>query len=273
LLSTAQQQHVVWQQAPGAAAFQTLATTVQAFYNAVPTQLPARIDREQVVLDFCKQLDEQEDRLNQLEAAIATLAVQQRTPQASLYDALGADIALLPQNDARYGRIADYIARTCVHGYKVTIRDIFTVNIAVEREAFERNRRGTSQVSLLFHGTASQNVWHILRSGLVCPRVPSHGRMFGDGIYFANRCTKSANYCSVSRRGVPHLLFLADVAIGKPFVASDAMSGINAAPRGYDSVWGKAGYTRSWGSKLQFDEHIVYSTAQQSLRYLVTFDR
>lgn len=273
LLSLAQNQHTAWQSSQAQAAFQMLLGTVQSYYNTVPTQLPSRIDRQQVVLDFCKAFDEQEDRLNQLEAAIATLAVQKHDPKASRYDALGADIASLPQNDSAYGKIVDYIARTCVHGYRVRVRDIFALTIAAERQVFAQNERGRSRIDLLFHGTAGHNVRHILRTGLICPRSPSNGRMMGHGIYFANKATKSTNYCQVRGRGVPHFLFLADVAIGAPFVAPTPMNDLREPPKGYDSVLGKAGFTEAWGGKLQYDEFIIYRAPQQTLRYLVTFDR
>jgi poly [ADP-ribose] polymerase len=273
LLLLAQKQYADWQQQQAQAQAQLLANTVQNYYNAIPTKLPRRIERQQIVLDFCKAFDEQEDRLNQLEAAIATHAVQQHNPQVSPYDALGAEIALLPQNDTMYQQICDYIARTAVHGYRVQVRDIFTVTIGDERHVFEQNSVGRSKIELLFHGTAGQNVRHIMRTGLICPRTASNGRMFGHGIYFANKCSKSANYCAVRRRGVPHFLFLAQVAIGNPFVAPEAMSNLRQPPPGYDSVWGKAGHTGSWGGKLLYDEFIIYQAAQQTLSYLVTFDR
>ena len=273
LLALAQIQHVSWQRDTSQANFALLSGTVQNFYNAVPTQLPGRIDREKVVLKFCDQFDEQENRLNQLEAAIATHTVQQQNPSVSRYDALGADIELLAEIDHRYGTICDYIERTAVHGYNVRVRDIFTLSIPEERRRFSADDVGRSKVELLFHGTAGQNVRHILRTGLVCPKTASHGRMFGHGVYFANKCTKSVNYCSVRRRNGPQFLFLADVAIGKAFVAKDAMSDLRAAPRGHDSVWGKAGHTKAWGGALNFDEFIVYRAEQQTLRYLVLFDR
>jgi poly [ADP-ribose] polymerase 2/3/4 len=273
LLQLAQTQFAAWQHSPAPAALHLLSGTVQSYYNTIPTQLPSRIDREQIVQDLCKAFDEQEDRLNQLEAAIATLTVQKHDPRASRYDALGAEISLLPQNDRSYGEIFDLIDRTSVHGYKVRIRDIFMIRLPAERGAFEQNNCGRSQVARLFHGTAGHNVRHILRTGLICPRSPSNGRMFGHGIYFANKATKSTNYCSVRGRSIPHFLFLADVAIGKSYVAREAMSDLREAPKGHDSVLGKAGHTNAWGGKLQYDEFIVYHAPQQTLRYLVTFDR
>ena len=273
LLIAAQQQYGAWLQHGGSNAFEALAHTVEHFYNAIPTRLAARIERSEVVGNFCQALGEHEDRLKQLEAAVATANARQHNPHVSLYDTLGAEVALVPQNHRRYGQVCDYIARTAVHGYKLRVRDVFAVTVPGERHAFEQHLQGRGDATLLFHGTASQNICHILRGGLICPRVASHGRMFGDGIYFANACTKSANYCRASRPDVPQMLFLADVALGKRYVARKAMTDLHAAPAGYDSVWGKAGHTGSWGSRLQFDEFIVYNTAQQTLRYLVTFDR
>lgn len=273
LLLEAQRQFASWSASQAAGDFAALAATVQRFYNAIPTQLSARIARDQVVLNFCKEIAEQEDRLKQLEAAVATANARQGNPHVSLYDALGADIMLLPQNDRCYGEVHDYIARTAVHGYQPRVRDIFAVAVPQDRSAFAQNTAGRRKTALLFHGTANQNVCHILRSGLICPRVASNGRMFGDGIYFANKCTKSTNYCRASGAGAPHMLFLAEVALGRQYVARDAMPGLKAAPDGYDSVWGKPAWTWPLGGGLRFDEFIVYNAAQQSLRYLVTFDR
>ena len=270
LLALAVQQHTIWQRAQSQANFHLLAGTVQTYYNTIPTLLPARIDREKVVANFCTQFAEQEDRLNQLEAAIATQTVQQHDPLISRYEALGATITRLSGNDPACEQVHDYIARTAVHGYKIKVRDVFSVCVPEERNAFERNIHGRSRIELLFHGTANHNVRHILRSGLICPRTASHGRMFGHGIYFANKASKSANYCYGYR--APNILFLADVAIGTPFVAPREQTTLREPPRGYDSVLGKAGVTNAWGGKLHYDEFIVYRAAQQSLRYLVTFD-
>jgi poly [ADP-ribose] polymerase 2/3/4 len=273
LLDLAQRQHADWRMSQSQATFALLAGTVQSYYNAVPTQLPGRIDRQAVVEQFCADFDEQEDRLNQLEAAIATYAARQVDPDASPYDALGAELTPIPQSDRRYGEIVDYVDRTSAHGYHVHVRDIFAVSVPGERAAWDRSWRGRHNTALLFHGTAGQNVRHILRSGLICPRTASHGRMFGHGIYFAKRATKSTNYCSTRRAGVPNFLFLAEVALGDAYVAPDALPTLRSAPSGYDSVHGKAGHTGAWGGKLQYDEFIVYEAAQQTLRYLVTFER
>jgi predicted DNA-binding WGR domain protein len=250
-----------------------LAGTVQGYYNAIPTKLPARMDPESVVLDFCKQLNEQEDRLLQLEAAIAMMKVERKHPGQSHYQNLGADINVLPADDPARMDIVAYVERTQVHGYKVRVRDVFEVCIPEERKAYEQNKHGVSHRELLFHGTHNRNVRHILRQGLICPRTASNGRMFGNGIYLANRSSKSINYCAVGRAGFPNMMFVVEAALGNSYVATSA-KGFNKPPRGYDSVCGRAGHTKAWAAfTLQNDEFVVYRPEQQTIRYLVTFER
>jgi poly [ADP-ribose] polymerase len=275
LLAQAQQQYTHFRLNPFRRGpnLDALASTVQAYYNAIPTRLPARVNREEVVMQFCKELSEQENRLLQLEAAIATMKVQRQHPGFSPYDALGAEIRLVAPEDDTHKRIREYIQRTQVHSYKVRVRDVFDVHIPAERKVYEANRVGASRRELLFHGTRNQYVRHILRQGLICPKTPSNGRMLGNGIYLANRASKSTNYCQSGRRGVPRMLFLVEAALGNAYVAPKA-DGYNKPPSGYDSVWGKAGHTRTWGSStLAHDEFVLYSPAQQTIRYLVTFDQ
>ncbi|HST03672.1 MAG TPA: WGR domain-containing protein [Chloroflexia bacterium] len=253
---------------------ESLSATIQAYYNSIPTRLPARIDREEVVKRFCNEFSEQEERLNQLEAAISTLKEKRLHPNHTRYQMLGARLAVLSAEDEVRVSLLDYIKRTQAHGYEIKVRDVFEVEIPAERSAYEANKRGTSHRELLFHGTHTRNVRHILRSGLICPKAPSNGRMLGNGIYLANKSTKSTNYCSSSKRDVPKMLLVVEAALGKRYEAPTAQ--VKEPPRGYDSVWGKAGHTRLAAQAQQTllnDEFVIYSPAQQTIRYLVTFDR
>lgn len=269
LLDQAQRQFQVWQQARAAAEFRTLAATVQGFYNSIPTQLPHRIDPQEVVLGFCRDFNEQETRLNQLQAALATLVQpggSAQEEQAARYGLLGVELGLLPPTDPAYAALVERITRTSVHGYRIGVQQIFRVTIPGERTAFGTEIRGKSAVEQLFHGTRNPNVRHILHSGLICPRTPANGRMFGDGIYFADKVSKSANFCGGSAGG-PQMFFLADVALGQRWRTRSAQAHLQAPPAGYDSVMGEA------GGSLRNNEFIVYQASQQTLQYLVTFER
>src|SRR3954454_14045956 len=121
LLSEAHKQFSRYQVNPlrKAANLKAFAETVQAYYNTIPTKLPARLDRGEVVEQFAKSFSEQEDRLLQLEAAIDTMKVQRRNPGSSHYESLGAEIAPLSPDDPAHKTVSDYLSRTLVHGYKV----------------------------------------------------------------------------------------------------------------------------------------------------------
>lgn len=267
-LSIVQSNYEDWQETQSAREYRTLASNVQQFFNTIPTKLPHRIDKDSVVYDLCQNLSEYENRLNQLEAAVATMVIQ-RTGNVSNYDALGAKLEFLP-NGQEYQTIADTISRTSVHGYRPRVHDILRVEIPDERKKFEQD--STDNPSHLFHGTRGANVRHILRSGLIIPRNAANGSMFGRGIYFANKFSKSANYCS-SNRAPYQFLFLVEVKLGRMYIADTDMGHLTSAPSGHDSVWGKEGHTRSWGGRLNWDEFIVYRPSQQTIRYLVLFGR
>lgn len=137
-----------------------------------------------------------------------------------------------------------------------------------------------SGTHLFFHGTRSVNVSGILRESLRLPRtlvgVQITGAMFGPGLYWADDWKKSAGYTSLrgsyysggsgSVRGRGAFMFAADVALGKPYVAPGP-SGYTKAPRGYHSVFGKAGH-----SHVQNNEFITYERESHKLCYLMEFD-
>lgn len=79
---------------------------------------------------------------------------------------------------------------------------------------------------LLFHGTRSENVWSILKTGLVLRPTNAvvTGKMFGYGLYFAPSSQKSLGYTSLSgsywARGSQSsgFMILHAVAYGKPYI-------------------------------------------------------
>jgi hypothetical protein len=238
---------------------------VQRYYNTIPTVMDRRPDIDQLVRDFDEQ--EQEDRLNQLEAALSTYQATQAAPTGtSQYDLLGASLKWL---DWRNDVAAQHIARTfesSSSGARVT--GIYEVEIPHERKAFDKETFGDHNHALLWHGTKAQNVRHILKTGFKIPDFFSNGWMFGPGIYLADEARKSQNYAS-ARYG-DTMMFLCEAKLGDAFLAPDAGS-YKQAPHPYHHVFGKAGHTRSWGGTLRMNEFIVYKTSQVTIRYLVTY--
>lgn len=266
LLLDLQTAWAMYQRGPGyPGARDGLVDLAQQFYNAIPTQLPHRIDPWQVVQDLCGALSEQEDRLNQLEAAIATRAAA--TGEVSQLSALGSKLALLDSRDPLWGHIAHWVTSTASrhHGYTPRVARVYEVEIPQERAAYLADPVGKARRELLFHGSNAGYARHILRTGLIVPRHASNGRAFGDGIYFAKDSTKSINYCSASYGG--KILYLAEVAVGRPYTprVNTEVRTAKAAPAGYDSVWAKTRET----AHLMHDEIIVYRTTQQTIRYAI----
>jgi len=212
------------------------------------------------VSDFVHDLHEQEDRLLQLEAALASYQAtgSGQTVTASLG---GIQLTPLEQNSAAYGAIADYIARTS--GGRRRIHEIFATLIPGERAAWNAETFGKNAVASLFHGTRSPNVHHILRSGLIIPGTAANGSRFGRGVYFADMAKRSLNYCG--SKGPLNILFVNDVALGTPKKLKGDDSSLRQAPVGYHSVWGLESYSG-------MSEFIVYKPSQQTIRAVVTIE-
>jgi poly [ADP-ribose] polymerase len=235
-----------------------LAEAVEQYFNVIPTRLPARIEIDEVVNNFVANLAEHEDRLNQLEAALAS---QHPSTASALPGLDGVELDVLAQDSRAFQQIEDYVHRTA-GGARV--RDIFTVTILAERDAWEQERHGKKNVRALFHGTRACNVRHILRSGLIIPQMPSNGSRWGRGIYFADMSRRSLNYCS-TRSASYKLLFIADVALGKAKKMDGDDPTLRKAPRGHDSVWGIKSYSG-------MDEYVIYRTSQQTIRAIATIN-
>lgn len=128
----------------------------------------------------------------------------------------------------------------------------------------------------LWHGTKVSNLLSMFKRGMIIPATSDPhvtGRMFGDGLYFADRSTKAIGYATGRYTGYTgHRIFMlcADVALGKPYHPRSTISRI---PSGYNSCWAKPGMgIRTWGGNdLLNPELIVYDPAQANPVYLVEF--
>lgn len=132
---------------------------------------------------------------------------------------------------------------------------------------------------LLFHGTRSENVWNILKTGLVLrpQNVTITGKMFGYGIYFASSSQKSLGYTSLSgsywARGNQKsgFMILHAVAYGKPYDVYSFDSkyynfdyaALRRACPGANCLHAHA------GTMLKNDEIIVYKEEQLMPLYLI----
>jgi len=132
---------------------------------------------------------------------------------------------------------------------------------------------------LYWHGSRNENWWSIFNTGLVLR--PSNavitGKMFGFGIYFANKAQKSIGYTSLRgahwTRGGSRNAFLAlfDCAFGKPYEVTRWRSelgrldeaGLKRLDPKANCLFVKGGYD------LHNDEIIFYREDQLTIKYLV----
>lgn len=135
------------------------------------------------------------------------------------------------------------------------------------------------QTELFWHGSRNENWLSILESGLVLRPANAviTGKMFGEGIYFADKFRKSLNYTSLRgscwTNGSADKAFLAifQVHTGnqlkiqkhEPWCYQLNESNLKKRGTNYDSLFALG------GADLVNNEYIVYNQNQCTIRYLV----
>lgn len=168
---------------------------------------------------------------------------------------------------------------------KTEIIDIYNLRRPEEDKYMDKYAEKGVERQLLYHGSRLVNQVGILSKGLkIKPKGVYHtGSMFGNGVYFANCYSKSANY--MRGNGKYAVMLICEVATGNPKILYNA-SNVKSLD-GKDSVlgyglYGPKDYKSFDGCKvpmglcqrdkkhnLYYDEYIVYKTEQIRLRYAV----
>ncbi|MDX1906431.1 MAG: WGR domain-containing protein [Bacteroidia bacterium] len=140
------------------------------------------------------------------------------------------------------------------------------------------SRAKDSKVALLWHGSRNENWLSILQGGLVLRPAQAviNGKMFGYGLYFADKCRKSLNYTSMRGAywsgGQSQTAYLAlyEVHTGRALTLTRhdpscyELSHAALQKRGaYDSVFARR------GADLVNNEYVVYQEAQCQIKYLI----
>jgi poly [ADP-ribose] polymerase len=198
-----------------------------------------------------------------------------------------------------YNQINKYIQNTqgSTHKFNLKLLDVFEIEQNDKRAKYEEATKNLNNKTLLFHGSSITNWISILKHDLMInPQAVKKdvyicGKMFGNGIYFANCVSKSWGYCRTEQSNNIGCLALAEVALGNVSKRIDADYDIDhnsLLRKGYDSVQG-LGKTTPNGSVtiddtiipngalthannrayLQYDEFIVYKSEHQLIKYLV----
>ena len=173
------------------------------------------------------------------------------------------------------------------HSIKLKLNRVYEVNKPREKQNFLK-WNGLHNKQLLWHGTRLANAVGIISRGLCLnpTGVYTTGKMFGNGLYFANSSTKSANYMGITR-GIG-IMFLCEVALGNMYERTSCEY-ITELPSGKHSTKGLGTQTpedsnieldgikvpigklvnSNITSSLNYDEFIVYDHTQVKLKYIV----
>lgn len=237
------------------------------FYALVPV-IFNKSSRKELVIDSFDKVNKYRDLLDVMKSIVVSGAVSKVD---DVYKNLNMKIKALTPRAKSYKEIQNYVENTQSnnHNFRINIRNIYEVNKKEWKNQFNPNKVNTQ---LLFHGSRTENYIKILQMGLkIKPAGAVHtGSMFGNGIYFADQSSKSANYCwGFNRRGNKRKVFymlVCDVAVGKMKDYETAQSYLDKAPNGYDSVRGVK------GSSLLHNEIIIYNENQVNIKYIVEFE-
>lgn len=188
------------------------------------------------------------------------------------------------EDGPNYQKVVKYVNNSQCHpNTKLTVVNIHRVWLH-SRE--DENLCHISNRKLLWHGTKRANIPHILSNGF---KLPAHaGQMFGSGIYFADRISKSSNYSDLDVT----FLLLCEVGLGKVYSCKKSHNDWKSVPGGFDSVKANGTFVPDWtdnarycGAEIpfgrtvkctkyeshavNFNEFIVYDPKRVIIRFLV----
>lgn len=135
----------------------------------------------------------------------------------------------------------------------------------MEKEGYE-----SKDIHYLYHGSRNENWYGLISKGaLLNPKAKITGKMFGNGIYFANRAKKSIGYTSLSdafwTRETSDRGFLAvyKVLYKNPKHVESPMQYTKRSLNGNDAVFAHK------GKYLKNDEIVIYDERQCTLQYVI----
>lgn len=153
------------------------------------------------------------------------------------------------------------------------------VNLKTQKSFDEQLKAAKAkQCELFWHGSRNENWWSIIEMGLLLRPTNAiiNGKMFGHGIYFADKAQKSIGYSSLSgsywARGMAPQAFLSlfNVHVGNQLRIKRHESWCydldhnKLCKRGaYDSLYAEG------GADLINNEFIVYNQSQATIQYII----
>jgi len=230
-------------------------------------EMEKKMAEEQATLDVMRgQVD-----INEKKKAAAE---EDKSNEINLLEAMGMEMATV-EDDAVIAKIKDLMQDEASKFHKA-----FEVKNIKTQKAYDEffEKVEDKKTELFWHGSRNENWMSILENGLVLRPANAviTGKMFGYGLYFADKFRKSLNYTSLrgsywtGGSAKDGFLALYEVHVGKQLHIKNHKSWCyeltekNLKKRGdYDSLFAEG------GADLRNNEYIIYNHAQCTVKYLV----
>lgn len=238
------------------------------FYRHIPYIFGyGRGSRTELFINNSEKLIDRKELLNAMETLVVT---QKINNVFGKYKDLNINLKPLSNRTKIFKELIENAKKTTVHNsysdFKVNnIYEIKSMNGSDEFNPYKVDTK------LLYHGTKTENLLSIMKNGLkTSPPKSAYvtGKMFGNGIYFADMFSKSLQYLDNfgKMKMDKYFMFVCEVATGKEKELTSSNSSLVKAPTGYNSVKGCK------GSNLRFNEYIVYNNNQVKLKYILEIE-
>ncbi|WP_299456848.1 hypothetical protein [uncultured Microscilla sp.] len=250
-----------------------LFTVIPRKMDSVEDYLTIRLENNQ---DVMRRVLEEQATLDVMRGEVLSLQnTTSQTQAMTLTDSIGVKIEAATLSDVMAIRQLmgnKYFDEYFQQAYKVThlkSQALFDTQVSDAQ-----NRR----TKLLWHGSRNENWWSILKTGLVLRPANAvvTGKMFGYGLYFADKVKKSMGYSSLYgsfwTSGESNKAYLAvyDVHLGNCMRRKQHeywmydLDEVTLKGRGnYDSLFARG------GADLINNEYIVYKETQCTIKYLI----
>lgn len=227
--------------------------------------------------DFNRIIIREQDLLDNMKAVCSTNDLEETSQTENLFDTLG--IQMRVANDEEVKKVIGMVDNRV----QAKVKRVWFVNNIKTQKAYKNyvEANKIDKTMLLWHGSRTENWFSIIKSGLLIrPAGAAYtGSMFGDGIYFATKASKSFNYTSYRgsywaggtsdkaymalyqvASGIPYDVYSHDWDVGTMTLAKLKQKG------NYNCLFAHA------GTMLLNDEIVLYDSSQMSIRFLVEFE-
>jgi poly [ADP-ribose] polymerase len=225
-------------------------------------------------IDLEKTLQQEQDNLDAMASQVSmTKPTDKKVKVVDKVNKTLLDVLGIKMTEIKGHSNIDYLVNQLS---KNKIQAIFEIEKPEHENVFNKwmEKQNNKQTRYLLHGTRCTSVIPIIEQGLKIRPQGNYqfsGKVYGDGNYFSETCSKSLNYTGYDNDQV---LLIYEVHTGNPFTYDGWYKGNsfsldykNLQSRGYDSTFVKA------GGGLLNTEIIAYKEEQCYIKYAIWLKR